>query len=57
MRVEALSGNRSRYTDHVDISAGLLTPGVWLFASLFYRARQQRWKRLLAEFESENPNV
>ena len=49
MRVEALPGNRSRYTDSVDISAGLLTAGVWLFASLFYRARQRQWKRLLAE--------
>ncbi len=56
MRVEALPGNRSRYTDRVLISAGLLTPAVWLFASLFYRARQQRWKRLLAEFERENPD-
>lgn len=57
MRVEALPGNRSQYTDRVAISAGLLTPGVWLFASLFYRARQQRWKRLIAEFESKNPKV
>ena len=38
------------------VSAGLLTPGVWLFASLFYRARQQRWKILLAELKSENPH-
>lgn len=54
MRVEVLPGNRSRYTDRVDISAGLLTPAVWLFASLFYRARQRRWESLLAEVNCNN---
>lgn len=52
MRVEVLPGNRSRYTDLIEIRAGLLTPVVWLFASLFYRARQRRWERLLAEVNS-----
>lgn len=35
------------YTDRVEIEAGLLTPGVWLFAALFYRWRQHRWRALL----------
>lgn len=35
------------YTDEIDIRAGWLTPLVWLFAHLFYRHRQRRWKVLL----------
>jgi hypothetical protein len=36
-----------RYTDDIEIRAGLLTPAIWLFAHLFYRHRQRRWKVLL----------
>ncbi|MFO8149320.1 MAG: hypothetical protein R6T93_03400 [Trueperaceae bacterium] len=36
-----------RYTDEIEIRAGWLTPAVWLFAHLFYRHRQRRWKVLL----------
>jgi hypothetical protein len=35
------------YTDEIEINAGWLTPGIWLFAHLFYRHRQRRWKVLL----------
>lgn len=35
------------YTDEIDIQAGWLTPLIWLFAQLFYRHRQRRWKVLL----------
>lgn len=35
------------YTDEIDIRAGWLTPLVWLFAQVFYRHRQRRWKVLL----------
>ena len=34
------------YRDEVEISAGMLTPFVWIFAQLFYRHRQRRWRRL-----------
>ncbi len=34
------------YRDEVEISAGVLTPFVWIFAQLFYRHRQRRWRRL-----------
>jgi hypothetical protein len=37
-----------RYTDRVEIQAGFLTPFVWLFAWFFYRHRQNRWRRLVA---------
>lgn len=42
------SGQRCSYTDHVEIEAGLLTPLVWLFAWLYYRHRQRRWQRFVA---------
>ncbi len=35
------------FTDKVEIKAGLLTPAIWIFAHLFYRHRQKRWKILL----------
>jgi hypothetical protein len=37
---------RSRYTDQIDIRAGILTPLVWAYAHVFYRYRQARWRRL-----------
>jgi hypothetical protein len=36
----------TRYRDKVDVDAGLLTPIVGLFAHLFYRHRQRRWRNL-----------
>jgi hypothetical protein len=44
--ITALPEGRTRYEDRVDIDAGILTPLVWLFAHLFYRYRQARWRRL-----------
>jgi hypothetical protein len=38
--------DRTLYCDEVVLRAGLLTPGVWLFAQLFHRWRQHRWRRL-----------
>lgn len=40
------SGNGTLYRDRVAIEAGMLTPIMWLFAQLFYRHRQRRWRRL-----------
>lgn len=37
------------YTDTVDIEAELLTPVIWLFAHVFYRHRQRRWKGLASQ--------
>ncbi|MGM0403453.1 MAG: hypothetical protein ACQEQN_07035, partial [Thermodesulfobacteriota bacterium] len=36
-----------QYTDKIEIRAGLLSPAIWLFAHIFYRHRQRRWKLLL----------
>ena len=37
----------ARYTDEVEIGAGLLTGIVYLWAGAFYRHRQKKWLRLL----------
>ena len=39
-------GDGTRYTDRVDVSAGVFTPFVALFARAFYAHRQRRWKRM-----------
>ncbi len=36
-----------KYIDRIDIKAGILTPFIWIFANIFYRWRQLRWKRLI----------
>lgn len=42
------AGDRKvHYTDEIEIKSGLLTPVIYVFAHLFYRHRQKRWKRLL----------
>jgi hypothetical protein len=46
LKVEPRSERRCRYTDAIEIGAGLLTPSVWLYAQLFYRYRQLRWRKL-----------
>jgi hypothetical protein len=43
---EALSPVSCRYTDAIEIDAGVLTPLAALFAHLMYRYRQARWRVL-----------
>jgi len=38
------------YSDTVEIEAGWLTLGVWLFAVCFYRHRHRRWKKMAEAF-------
>ena len=40
------AGDRTRYSDRIEIDAGPLTPLVAGYAQLFYRYRQRRWRRL-----------
>jgi hypothetical protein len=42
------SGQGCSYTDRIEVKAGVITPLVWLFAWFFYRHRQRRWQRLIA---------
>ncbi len=46
--VESAPGG-CRYTDTVEIQAGIFTPLVWAFAWIFYRHRQRRWQRLVRQ--------
>ncbi len=46
--LEDIGGGRTRYTDRVDVGAGILTPFIWLFARVFYAHRQRKWRRLVA---------
>jgi hypothetical protein len=39
---------RCGYRDDLDMSAGLLTPVIWMFGWVFYRYRQWRWNILVA---------
>ena len=41
------SGDGTLYRDRVAIDAGVLTPFMWLFAQVFYRHRQRRWRQLV----------
>lgn len=45
--IEDAPEGKTRYTDQVDVEAGLLTPLVWLFSQAFYRHRQRRWRTLV----------
>lgn len=46
-------GEGTRYTDRVDVNAGILTPFVALFAWIFYTHRQRRWRKLCdTDFEA-----
>jgi hypothetical protein len=49
-----IENRRLRYTDEIEIGAGLLTPAIWVFAHLFYRHRQKRWKTLLKNTHREH---
>lgn len=42
------ASEQGSYTDRVEVRAGVLTPFVWLFSWFFYRHRQRRWQRLIA---------
>ena len=44
MQINPVSKIACRYTDCIEIQAGLLTPLVWLFAVGFYRYRHRRWR-------------
>jgi hypothetical protein len=44
--IEETPTGKTRYTDRLEIEAGLLTPLVWLYGQVFYRHRQRRWRKL-----------
>ncbi len=44
--VQSRSAVRCQYIDEIEIDAGLLTAAIGMFAHVFYRYRQSRWRRL-----------
>jgi hypothetical protein len=47
--LETMDEQTLRYTDEVEIGAGWKTPFVSLWARIFYRHRQRKWRKLLAD--------
>ena len=47
-------GDKTEYTDEVDIDAGWKTMFVWLWAKAFYAHRQRKWIRLLSKNAATN---
>ena len=46
IRVRKTTNGQTKYSDTIEIKAGIFTPLVCLFAKWFYRHRQNRWKKL-----------
>ena len=58
--VASIDDTSCRYTDRIDIDAGILTPVIVAFAHVFYRYRQRRWRelaRLLAATVATQPSA
>jgi hypothetical protein len=55
IQVQPAGAETCRYTDDVEIQAGVLTPLAWLFAQWFYRHRQKRWRRVAERLAAEAP--
>ncbi|PIE36719.1 MAG: hypothetical protein CSA54_03555 [Gammaproteobacteria bacterium] len=47
IEIAAIDDKHCRYTDQVEISAGIFTPLVYAWAHIFYRYRQRRWRKLI----------
>jgi len=45
--IKAADSFNCNYTDEVEIKAGMFTPLIWLYAHIFYRYRQLRWRFLV----------
>lgn len=45
--IQAVDKNSCIYTDDVEIKAGIFTLLIWLYAHVFYRYRQLRWRFLV----------
>jgi hypothetical protein len=45
--IKTADSSSCNYTDDVEIKAGLFTPLIWLYAHVFYRYRQFRWRYLV----------
>jgi hypothetical protein len=50
--IRPAANGRCLYRDQINVEAGWLTAGVWLFAQCFYRHRQRRWKAVARRLEA-----
>jgi hypothetical protein len=41
------NNGKTLYTDIVEVHAGIKTFFIWMWANIFYRHRQKRWRKLL----------
>jgi hypothetical protein len=55
IHLESNGAGQCRYTDDVEVHAGVLTLPVWLFAQWFYRHRQRRWKAVARRIQGASP--
>jgi hypothetical protein len=44
--IREMPAGRTLYSDEIEIEAGRFTWIVWLYAQVFYRHRQRRWRRI-----------
>jgi hypothetical protein len=47
IKFKAIDDQTIKYTDEIEIKAGVLTLSIWLFSQVFYRHRQNKWKKLI----------
>lgn len=47
--IEELPDGFTRYTDQIEVQAGILTPCIGIFAWIFYWHRQRRWRSLVKQ--------
>lgn len=47
IKFNSIDNRTIEYTDEIEIKAGILTLSIWLFAHIFYRHRQNKWKKLI----------
>ena len=47
IKFKAIDDHIIEYTDEIEIKAGVLTLFIWLFSHIFYRHRQNKWKKLI----------
>jgi hypothetical protein len=45
--LEKCGDNNTKYSDIVEVRAGWKTVFIWLWANVFYRHRQRKWRELL----------
>jgi hypothetical protein len=56
IRVQPIDDMRCRYSDRIEIDAGLLTLLVWAFAQVFYHYRQFRWQSVARRMQGSAPS-